>query len=87
MKVWGRLLCIVRPDVYCTVASPSVRTNLSKTLTVAQKDFERPEGYILLLKLIHASPWFNSIEPKDTIEADVWARRVAFMDAIFYKRT
>ena len=84
MKVWGRFLCLVRPDLYCTVASISVRTNLSKTLKVPQSHFERVEGYIQLLKLIHASPWFYSSKPRGKEEASVWERRVAFMDAIFY---
>jgi hypothetical protein len=84
MKVWGRLLCIVRPDIYCTVASPSVRVNLATTLSVPQKEFERPNGYIQLIKLIHDSPWFNSSKPPDKEEAAVWNRRVAFMDVIFY---
>lgn len=84
MKVWGRLLCIVRPDLYCTVASISVRTNLSATLGVRQSLFEDPEGYVQLIRLIHSSPWFNSRRPTNAIEARVWERRAAFMDAIFY---
>ena len=46
MKVWGRILCIVRPDFYCTIASDSVRNNLAKTLGVSQNHFVTPEGYI-----------------------------------------
>jgi hypothetical protein len=84
MKVWGRLLCIVRPDLYCTVASVSVRKNLSRTLGVAPSLFEKPEGYVQLIRLVHESPWFNSKPPSDRRESTVWGRRVAFMDAIFY---
>lgn len=84
MKVWGRLLCLVRPDLYCTVASVSVRTNLSATLGVRQSLFEDSDGYVQLIRLIHSSPWFNSRKPSNQSEAKVWDRRVAFMDAIFY---
>ena len=84
MKVWGRLLCIVRPDLYCTVSSYAVRANLSAVLSVPQNSFETPEGYLRLLRLVHDSPWFNSSRPAGKAEAAIWDRRVAFIDAIFY---
>ncbi len=84
IKVWGRLLCLIRPDVFCTVASNPVRTNLSKTLKIPKSHFGKTEGYIQLLKLIHSSPWFNSSVPKKKEELKIWGRRVALMDAIFY---
>jgi len=84
MKVWGRFLCLIRPDLYCTVASDSVRANLSKTLQVGQSAFNKPAGYIQLLKLIHSTHWFQASEPSEPAEAAVWRRRVAFMDPIFY---
>jgi hypothetical protein len=84
MKVWSRLLTLVRPNLYCTIASISVRKNLSETLGVAQTRFEDPRGYIDLLKLVHASPWFQSPIPAKKDQAEVWRRRVAFMDGIFY---
>jgi hypothetical protein len=84
MKVWGRFLCLVRPDLYCTVASGSVRSNLSEALEMAHSDFTEPADYIRLLRFVHSSPWFLSGKPKDPTEAAVWERRVAFMDPIFY---
>ena len=84
IKVWGRLLCLVRPDLFCTVASISVRENLSKTLSLPQICFESTDGYIQLLQLVHAAPWFNSSRPIEIKEAEIWQRRVAFMDAVFY---
>lgn len=84
MKVWSRLLSLVRPDLYCTIASISVRKNLSEILGVAQASFQNPKGYIDLLKLVHASPWFQSPIPSDKDQAEVWRRRAAFMDGIFY---
>ena len=85
MKVWSRLLCIVRPGIYCTVASPSVRTNLSAALRIPKNSFETVDGYVTLLRWIHASPWYNATEPPDEIEVSIWRRRAAFLDAIFYE--
>lgn len=85
MKVWSRLLCLVRPDVYCTVASPIVRVNMSETLSVAKASFEKPAGYIRILKMVHGAPWFLSSRPSDLEQALIWDRRVAMMDAIFYE--
>ena len=84
MKAWGRVLCLARPDLYCTVSSDSFRRELAKVLSVAKSSFEEPEGYIQLIKLLHSSPWFNSPRPQDPDEAAVWEGRVAFMDGIFW---
>lgn len=84
IKVWSRILTILRPDIFCTVASTSVRENLSKTLQIPKSRFETVEGYISLLKLIHSCPWYNSSKPSVDNETKIWERRAAFMDAIFY---
>jgi len=86
MKVWGRVLALIRPDLYCSVSSTSLRRQLAKTLKVSMARFEEVEGYIALIKLLHSSPWFNSPKPIDKAEAAVWERRVAFMDGIFWVR-
>ena len=84
IKVWSRIITILRPDIFCTVASPSVRENLSKTLEIPKSHFETIEGYIKLIKLVHACPWYNSRKPARKNEIHIWERRAAFMDAIFY---
>jgi hypothetical protein len=84
IKVWGRILAITRPDLYCTISSPLVRESLSDLLEKPKSYFETIDGYIELLKLIHQSPWFNSQKPKDKKEQQVWSNRVAFLDVIFY---
>jgi len=84
MKVWSRLLCLVRPELYCTVSSVSVRKNLSEVLEVPQTSFQSPEGYLQLLKVLHAAPWFQAARPKGTSEAAVWRNKAAFIDGIFY---
>lgn len=84
LKVWSRVLTILRPDIYCTVASPSVRENLSKTLEIPKLRLITVNGYIELLKMLHSCPWYNSPEPYLKSEKNIWRRRGAFMDAIFY---
>jgi hypothetical protein len=84
IKVWGRMLAIVRPDIFCTISSPYVRESLSVLLQKSQSYFETTEGYIELLRLIHQSPWYNKTKPKDKSEEQIWKRRVAFLDVIFY---
>jgi hypothetical protein len=84
MKVWGRFLALVRPDLYCTVSAPSLQKNLSATLEVSPRDLTYTRGYIELLKRIHSSPWFQSKPPKEPEERAIWERRVAFIDPIFY---
>jgi HKD family nuclease len=86
MKVWGRVLALIRPDLYCSVSSSPLRTQIAKTLKVPSGRFEEIDGYIRLVKLLHSSPWFNSPKPLNSAEAAVWERRVAFMDGIFWVR-
>jgi hypothetical protein len=83
MKVWSRLPCLVRPDLYCTVSSISVRKNLAAVLGLAQSSFQSPAGYLQLLKVIHAAPWFQSGRPKAKEEIEIWRNKAAFIDAIF----
>ena len=78
MKVWSRLLCLVRPDFYCSVASPSVRKQLSEVQGKPQSDFQNRQRYIKLLQLVHASPWFQTSRPKAPDAAQLWKRRAAF---------
>ena len=85
MKVWGRLLALVRPDLYCSVSSKSLRRNLSDTLRVPQSFLATPEGYVKLIELVHSAPWFNSKRPPVAGQVRTWNRRVAFMDAIFHE--
>jgi hypothetical protein len=62
-----------------------VRKQLSEVLNMPQSHFESAHGYIKLLKMIHASPWFEAPVPKDADEAAIWRRRTAFLDAIIYE--
>lgn len=84
MKVWGRVLCIVRPDLYCTVSADSVRKNLCQALGIPKSGLYKPDGYIKVIQLIHSSPWFNSKKPDNEAKAGIWRNRVALLDSIFY---
>lgn len=84
MKVWGRFLCIVRPDRFCTVASPGVRIRLSGALAVSQDDLVGANGYSKAIQALQKAPWFSSRCPFDPKESVIWRRRMAFLDAIFY---
>jgi HKD family nuclease len=84
IKVWGRLLCLVRPDSFCSVASDSLRKNLAQTLGMPVSAFLTPNGYVALLRHLHSSPWINSPEPRNEAERHIWKNRVALIDPIFY---
>jgi len=84
MKVWSRLLALMRPDLYCTISSRSVQQNLAALLGLPQRSFQQPDGYIHLLQLLHASPWFRGPKPSNPTGRDIWKRRVALMDVIFH---
>ena len=85
MNVWGRLLCLVRPDLYCTIASESVRENLSAIFHIPKRRIEQVDGYMELLAAIHDSPWFNSPRPNNATQALAWERRVALLDTVFFE--
>ena len=85
MKVWGRFLCLIRPDLYCTVSSNYVRKNLAESLKAPQSFFNTAEGYIKLIKMLHSSPWSNTGIPKNKHEIIYWKYRTALMDVIFYR--
>lgn len=84
MKVWGRVLSLIRADLYCSVSSEVVRREIAKTLKVPKQRFEDVDGYIRLVKFLHSSAWSYSPRPHDTDEAAVWERRVAFRDGIVW---
>jgi hypothetical protein len=84
MKVWGRLLAIVRPDIFCTISAPHVRKNISIEIGQSERFLERVDGYIMLLQLLHSAPWFLCDPPIKKSELEIWKRRVAFLDVVFY---
>lgn len=84
IKVWSRILTILKPDVFCTVSSEDVRSSLSLALNLKSNYFESVKGYIFLLKIIHESPWYNSKIPLNTSDKLIWKNRVALLDVLLY---
>lgn len=84
MKVWGRVLAIARPDIFCTISSSGVRQSISSLLGVSEGSISGVDGYLALLKMIYLSPWYNASKPKDKTEVEIWKRRVAFIDVALY---
>jgi hypothetical protein len=82
MNVWGRLLCLVRPDIFTTVSSDALRSKLAAILQINPNALNTRQGYLHLLQVIHGSRWFNSARPANPIQAVVWDRRAAFLDVI-----
>ena len=88
MRSWGRLLALVRPDLFFTVSSDQLRNSLSRTLKLPKSSFTTAQGYVELAKAIHQSAWFNE-KPKQNgsmsvQEKFVLKNRVAYLDVIFY---
>ena len=83
MRAWGRLLCLARPDLYATVASPSLLRNLSNTLGITQLSLNRADGYIRFIRYLHTAPWYLSDAPARRAQRYIWQRRVAYIDPIF----
>lgn len=84
MKVWGRVLAITRPDLFCTISSPHVRKKIATQFGKSEKFLEDVDGYLMVIRMIHESPWFNSEAPLRGDVLEIWKRRVAFLDVVFY---
>ncbi|CDZ55423.1 phospholipase D family protein [Neorhizobium galegae] len=80
-----RLLAMKRPDVFVCVSNPNTE-GLSKALSSSKagirKDFESYWGAVI--EPVRQSSWYNA--PRSTTkDADLWDRRVAMLDAIYYR--
>jgi len=82
-----RLLAMKRPDVFLCVDAQNTK-KLAEDVGIGRidqlkKNYERYwEEVVLRLK---QSPWWQSPEPSDPTEKDVWRARAAMLDAIFYE--
>ena len=82
MKVWGRILLLLRPELFITVSYPNLRKNLARELGVTRESFSEPSGYLKAIRRIHGGDWYNSDRPKNKLEALVWYSRAAYVDAV-----
>ncbi len=81
MATATRLLSVKRPDLFFSL---NTRGNVPGIRRVFGHAPFATEGYIRLSERIWSLPWYNSEEPKDPLEARVWAARVAMLDALVY---
>jgi hypothetical protein len=80
-----RLLILARPDWFVVVNKKSFEGLQAKFgLFVTNDDF-KPESYVALLEKIHSQPWFQSPEPEDPPERELWRARVALIDVLVYR--
>ncbi len=80
-----RLLILARPDWFVVVNKKSFEGLQAKFgLFVTNDDF-KAESYVALLEKIHSQPWFQSPEPEDPPERELWRARVALIDVLVYR--
>jgi len=85
MSTWGRILLLARPNVYLSICYDGVREHLAEQLNMPKSKLNTPKGYVEVLKLLHATPWFNSPRPgRPGEEQWIWDNRVAYIDALYY---
>ena len=83
---WGRMITLVRPDLFTTVSSPGLRKELASIINVKPDSLNSVNGYLDLIKQIHKTPWFQSEQPTNPRELYIWKHRVAFLDLIYYSK-
>lgn len=84
IKFWARFLAITRPDLYCTMASDSLRSNIAKRMGTTQSHLCTVKGYVQFVRFVHGCKWFKSEMPMRGNESKIWENRVAFIDEIFH---
>jgi len=81
----SRLLAMKRPDVFFCITGGNKKylyEDFGITQDIKSNEYERYWDEII--QRIHKSEWFNIAEPQDVIEKELWKKRVAMLDAIFY---
>lgn len=86
MKVWGRILCISRPDIFFTISSNSVRKYLSSTIGIPKNTIHSTTNYTKLLEIFHQCPWYKTDRPASFEKEKLffWKTRMAMLDLVFY---
>ena len=78
----SRLLCMKRPDYFLCHAKKN-KKKISHDFGIPQNiDYERYWNGII--EKIISSPWWNSEEPSNQREKEIWNGRVAFLDLYYY---
>lgn len=82
----SRLLAMKRPDVFFCITGGNKKylyEDFGLTKDIKSTEYERYWDEII--QRIHKSEWYNTDEPKNIIEKELWSKRVAMLDAIFYE--
>lgn len=82
----SRLLTMKRPDVFFCVTGEN-KNALYEDFGIEKdiKSHEYERYWDEIIQRIHKSEWFNIKEPSDVVEKNLWNKRVAMLDAIFYE--
>ena len=78
-----RWLTLARPDCLVSINSKSSR-KLGELSGLPKTSHNLANNYATLLDWVHTQPWFNSSQPNDPLEQDIWNCRAALLDAFIY---
>jgi hypothetical protein len=76
-----RLLAMRRPDTFVCVNSGNKEVLCPAFGAPLSLYFEQ---YWDIIERMKKAPWYDSQEPRDDVEREVWNARAAFMDSAFY---
>ena len=79
----SRLVALVRPDCLVSVNGKSAE-GLGKLSYMPSTAAGLVANYGELLEWVYQQPWFNTAEPDDPLERDIWRSRAALLDAFVY---
>lgn len=79
----SRWLALARPDCLVSVNKESA-AGLGAISGLPQNPRRLADNYADLIDWIRNQPWFNSPEPDDSLEREIWNCRGALIDVFFY---
>lgn len=78
-----RWFTLARPDCLLSINSESSQT-LGELSGLPRTARILANNYAELLNWVYSQPWFNSSEPDNPLEQDIWSCRTALLDAFIY---
>jgi HKD family nuclease len=86
LAVATRLLCMKRPDVFICIDGKN-RGRLCKALKIPKTNMSYGRYWSEIIERVRLEAvWWNSPRPSTTEEIGIWKGRMAFLDALFYRR-
>jgi len=80
----SRLLCMKRPDYFLCLNSLN-KKQILKDFGISNREINYDEYWDVIIERILDSEWWNSPVPTNKLEKEVWNKRLAFLDSIYYK--